>query len=421
MILMIDTILTLTSHIIAAVTLAPLKYSKRKTYTIWAIWGLLLVALACFGPSPQESGGILGFAVFSLTCILHVAVYFLTTTGRLCERFFLILSYATFFTACCGVTQFLKAFLLPDGEWQYLIAYAITLVLLLYVFLCKLLPTFKQSAGYIERGWALLSSLMAVFFFALIAWFVFPNNINDYTLGQAIGLPILVVILFVTYAVIFVCIRNIADAQRARQMSLQMELLSAQVSAQSQASEEARRNRHDLRHHNAAMLALAEKGELSELIQYLKGFGDNDTKGNDTVWCENATLNSILCIYAAKAAEQKISTDILAEAEQELPISPTDLVAIVANLFENAIHGAAKSGAAMPTIHIRIFRKSKKLLIRMENTCAAKLRFPEAMPEEQYGVGIYSILKAAESYAGECAFTADGGIFTTLIMLNLSK
>ena len=128
---------------------------------------------------------------------------------------------------------------------------------MLWIFLGKLLPVFRQSAGYIGKAWGVLSVLMALFMLELMTWFVFPSHITDFTLEQASGLPVLIVVMFVTYWVIFVCIRNIAAAERAKQMELRLKFLTAQVQAQTQASDEARRARHDLRHHNLALLALA--------------------------------------------------------------------------------------------------------------------------------------------------------------------
>lgn len=351
--------------------------------------------------------------------LFHVGLYFLTTRGGIGERFFLILSYAAFFTACCAVTQYVEAFMLPEIDWLYLLIYGVSLSAMLWIFLGKLLPVFRQSAGYIGKAWGVLSVLMALFMLELMTWFVFPSHITDFTLEQAVGLPVLIVVMFVTYGVIFVCIRNIAAAERAKQMELRLKLLTTQVEAQTQASDEARRARHDLRHHNLALLSLAEQGSTAELVRYLRSMTEAEHAA-ETVWCENDTLSSILSVYAAKAAAG-IRTDILAQAERSLAIPPDELVTVAANLFENAIRGAAASGAPEPSVTVRIHRKSDKLVIWMENACRPRLDYPEGFPTEKYGVGLLSVQRTVAAREGELSLTAKDGVFTALALLNLPE
>lgn len=282
----------------------------------------MFLIFSAFVALPHSWGPGFSAVAFSMACLMHVALYFFTTTGRIGERFFLILSYAAFFTACCAVTQMFEAFILPDSEWLYLVVYGVSLSLMLWIFLGKLLPVFRQSAGYIGKAWGVLSALMALFMVALMAWFVFPSKISDYTMKQIVGLPVLIVVMFVTYGVIFVCIRNIAAAERAKQMELRLKFLTSQVQAQTQASDEARRARHDLRHHNLALLTLAEEGNTAELVRYLRSMTEAESTA-ETVWCENNTLSSILSVYVAKAAASGIRTDVLAQAERNLDIPRT--------------------------------------------------------------------------------------------------
>ena len=104
-----------------------------------------------------QLGPVFSIVMFSMACLTHVTLYFFTTTGRVGERFFLILSYAAFFTACCAITLMFQVFILPDSDWLYLIVSGVSLFLVLWLFLGKLLPIFRQSAPYIGREWHILS------------------------------------------------------------------------------------------------------------------------------------------------------------------------------------------------------------------------------------------------------------------------
>lgn len=420
---MLESLLIYLSHAFAAVNMAPLKYSKRKTYLIWGIWiaAAMTLPLILQKTTTSDKTGISPIVVFMLLFCTQAMLYFLTTKGRILERVFLLLSYAVIFTSCMSIVESVQRFIPQNNSWIRLLIYGLLLFGILIIYFKKFMPVFKQSASYIHKEWVLLFVLMVLFFLAIMSWSIFPNTMNDFTLKQIVTFWLLLTVFAVSYAIIFISAKNIAEAARAKQMKLHLELLSAQVNAQSEAVEEARRNRHDIRHHNRTMLSLAEKGELSELVQYLRDVTAGDSKNDEKVWCENNTLNSILSVYSAKAADKNIKTEILAEAEQSLAVRPSDLVAIVANLFENAINGAEKSGAKEPVIRIRIFRKSDKLIINIKNSCITKLHYPDALPKEMYDVGIYSILKSIEGYEGESAFAANDGYFTAVILLNLPE
>ncbi|MDD3335494.1 MAG: GHKL domain-containing protein [Eubacteriales bacterium] len=415
---LIDTALTFSSHAIAATHLAPLKHGKKWDYLFWIVWAALFTAFSTFAPSLRSGSPALSIAAFTLACLAHVALYFFTTTGSVGERFFLLLSYAAFFTACCAVAQLLQVFFLPENDWLYLLAYGTVLSAMLWIFLGQFLPVFRESARYVGQTWRILSLLMVLFTLALMTWFVFPSHITDFTFAQTTGLLILVLVMFTTYAVIFICIRNIAVAECAKQTEMRLELLITQVQAQAQATDEARRARHDLRHHNQTLLHLAEQNNTEEIVRYLRGVTALEKTAAMT-WCENDTLNSILSVYAGKAAAAGVKTDILAQAESELPICPAELVTIVANLLENAVHGAAASAAAEPFVRLRVYPKADKLVVRVENTCKNKLNYPEGFPAEKYSVGLLSVQQAVTAHDGELFLTAQNGIFTVLVLLNL--
>lgn len=210
----------------------------------------------------------------------------------------------------------LAAFFLSQSSALYLLIYGASLAFMLWIFLGKLLPIFRESARYIGRTWHILSLLMVLFMIAMMTWFVFPSHITDFSPAQAVGLPALVLVMFITYAVIFMCIRNTAVAGQARQMALQLELLTTQVQSQARVADEVRRARHDQWHHNLTLLKLAEEENTQEIARYLQGLIDNECSQSSTVWCENDTLNSILSVYSAKAeAAHIIHTDVLAQAD----------------------------------------------------------------------------------------------------------
>ena len=94
-----------------------------------------------------------------------------------------------------------------------------------------------------------------------------------------------------------------------------------------------------------------------------------------------------------------------------------DLVSIVANILENALHGAVSGKEDKPWIAVSIKHKSGRLVISCENSCSCLLTFEE-MPEYLQGIGIHSIVLTAEKYNGSCRFSAGNGVFSCKMIMD---
>ena len=177
----------------------------------------------------------------------------------------------------------------------------------------------------------------------------------------------------------------------------------------------ARKSYHDIRHHNDAILALAKTGDLDGIIRYLEKQNVEMNSQHAERFCENETINNVLRVYRAKAKAANIRFLADAVAKKETPVSSHDLVAILANVVENALHGAMDSNADDPMISVNIYYKAKKMVIVCENSCNPSLVFAPDMPREMWGVGIHSIVSTAEKYGGTCRFTAENGVFRATV------
>ena len=88
---------------------------------------------------------------------------------------------------------------------------------------------------------------------------------------------------------------------------------------------------------------------------------------------------------------------------------------MIANLFENAIHALEKHKSKKKLIDILIKSNGQRLLIKVENPCRNNLTFDETL----YGVGIHSVIATTNKYEGMYDFSAEDGIFSAKISLNL--
>ena len=124
-----------------------------------------------------------------------------------------------------------------------------------------------------------------------------------------------------------------------------------------------------------------------------------------------------------QAKEKEIAVNIDVGVSPNTAIRDIDWVAILANVFENAIHGCSNSGKKDQEIDIYIAKKRNKIIIQCTNTCASDIRFQKGIPKSSSGEGIgtSSIIKTVSRYNGEVDFAIEDGKFVTRILLNLPE
>lgn len=104
-----------------------------------------------------------------------------------------------------------------------------------------------------------------------------------------------------------------------------------------------------------------------------------------------------------------------------IAFSDIDIVAILADLMENAIYGCLKSEKAHQTIDVHIGRKVNKLVIYVSNTADGDVVFENGLPKSQTGggIGVTGILRSAARYGGEYDFRNEDGRFACQILLKV--
>lgn len=189
-----------------------------------------------------------------------------------------------------------------------------------------------------------------------------------------------------------------------------------------ESQQEMARHRHDMRHHMLLIREYAQKEEALGLLRYLDQYEEEVINSGRKDICAHQAVNSILSAYASKAQNENIFVETEVSLPLELPIRDIDWVAILANVFENAIHGCLDSDSSKKVIQIQIAKKGHKVSIQCKNTCSDRIVFQEGIPKSITGggIGVSSILKTVARYKGETDFSAKEGIFLTRILLNLS-
>lgn len=215
-------------------------------------------------------------------------------------------------------------------------------------------------------------------------------------------------------------VKDKIEEQQEMELSLtNNKLLQRELELMQRAVEEARRIRHDIRHHNLNVAAYARKKDIKGLLDYLKEYEEEQALSLPVSRCENRTASNILSEYEAKARQKGIEVQYDLKLEQNIPVRDVDLIAILGNGMENALHGCLASGREPQRICVCIRPRSDKLAIRITNTCSDQVKLENGRPKAG-GVGVSSILRSVKRYGGEADFKVQDGEFILRILLNIS-
>ena len=412
----VEFILLLIAHAAAGIYSSTLKFSKKITYIIWGTWIAVQTGLLFFTEFVLTNWTLQFFVGFVLSLVGQYVIFFATTKGRLAQRIFTMLTYSIFFCIAMSFFTMIRGTFSELHPALTALIQAVLLFAIVTYFLRYVCTLCLATSKNITTGWTPLIFVNTVFIITIILSSVFPVRLTSFNDPAVITFVFLSISIMAVYPVVFSSINHMSEAAEKREVETQNKLLVAQIEAETAQLVADSQSRHDRRHHNLIMLGLAKDGDYESLKEYLESLVDDDNKvWGETRYCENTTINMILTMYKRRAKENGISVKISAKASNNLAVPPQDLVIVIANLFENAINATAKLNGKGRNIDIQIKDSPERLLIKIDNLCRANLSFDETL----YGIGIRSVIATTTKYEGMYDFTAEDGVFSAKIILNL--
>ncbi len=412
----VEFMLLLIAHATAGIYSSTLKYSKKTTYMIWATWVAVQSALMFCTEFVLTHLALQFFVGFILSLIGQYIIFFATTKGKLAQRVFTMLTYSIFFCIAMALFTMIKG-TLGQLNWVFIVLMQGVLLLgILSYFLHYVCPLCRAAANNITTGWAPMIFVNIVFLITVILSSIFPVRLTTFHDPAVITFVFLSVSIMSVYPIIFSGINNLSQAAIKREVESQNKLLIAQIEVENAQIAMEAQARHDRRHHNLVMLEYANNNDIERVREYLKSLVERDSNPFGQVrYCDNITINTVLMVYERQAKEQGIPVTISAKVSRDLEVLPQDLVIVIANLFENAIHATAKVKSNYRYIDIYIKDSAERLLIKVDNPCKNHFTFDESL----YGIGIRSVINVTNKYEGMYDFTAEDGVFSAKVSLNL--
>ncbi len=271
---------------------------------------------------------------------------------------------------------------------------------------------------------------------AVLALFALLEVANYYLLGLDVQKSFFFqvgVLIFVTMVSIqcgYFMAEALALLEENHRLEKELSLLERQARMQeehyrriTEASLQEKQQRHDFRHHTAALRRLLEKGETHAAAVYLDALIAPSAGESLPPVCQNETVNAVALHYLDMAVRSGVTDcSIRLEIPEDTGSVPAHaLCVVVGNLLENAV--AACAGADAPFIRMRGRLADGILTIVMDNRYASVSRMPEGgflSGKPGGGIGLLSVRSIAEKYGGGCRFEAEDTVFSSSVYLRLS-
>ena len=180
--------------------------------------------------------------------------------------------------------------------------------------------------------------------------------------------------------------------------------------------------RHNYRNHIQVMKALAEKGDIEAIKDYLNKLDEDLTTIDMVVKTGNTMADAILNSKISLAKSKGIKVKVDAHIPIELKMSELDLCVILGNLFDNAIEANLPLPEDERLIRVYMDMKNTQLYISFTNFTASGKLAKEAnlfktTKGDGHGFGLVSIDSIIEKLDGYISRNSEDGAFTTEILI----
>lgn len=400
------------------------RQSMKKTIWYYIIFALLLVLFYGFWYLADHAvyvrfAGIVSFLVVGAFLIFMSADTIYLSFYKLTLGFYLMSV-----TVFCGVD--VSRIWFNGSIWADIVTRIVIQTAMLYVIIFKVRKSFHEGIDYLRQEmnfFSMITVLLSILTAAFVAFWPTAHRFSMFNIVRTI------VLFFMAGIIQYMVFKVYLHKGRERHYQVEKEFLETnerlirrQMDLMSDTKEELARIRHDARHHCLLIEEYIKKGENDKLLTYVKQYKEDvENVAESEYICANETISSILSVYIKQAKKEKIEVTMQVKAEGNIAIRDVDLVAVIANIFENAIHGCIVSGRTKPKIHVSVTRKGKKMVILCRNTCAENIKMINGVPKSDVGdgVGISSVLKVVSYYNGEAEFVVEDGMFIARILLNI--
>ena len=180
--------------------------------------------------------------------------------------------------------------------------------------------------------------------------------------------------------------------------------------------------RHDTRHRLRMLSAFVDEDNIDGIKELIANAASDLDTVSPTRYSANENVNIVLSYYAQECKRESIKLSIRAEVPSELPLSATEVCALIGNALENAVN--ACRGMRDAVIDVELIEHRGKLLFSVENSYRRTVVLIDGMPRsknEGHGYGCPSIKAIAEKHRGQAVFEAGEDRFSLMVVIPMES
>lgn len=403
------------------------RFGRKKTIVCYVGFSVLELILACIWYVVDWESCVRTVAFAMYICFMLFAI-FMSRDSVYLSIYKLALTFYLLAVFLIGGLEIAIIFF-DRSVWADIIVRILLILFMTVLIDKKLKNTIRDFSDYVEKEVDKFSvAVMIIDILFGIGFIMNPTlrEANGYRIYQIITNFVLTGTLQILMFRFYLHIGKEKEYERENQLiQMNHRLLERQLEILEESVESGKQIRHDVRHHNAVMAEYARRGQKEELLQYLKEYDRETDQGTAEMICANTAVNNIVSAYTRKARNEQIKVTLDIEIGKELAIPSIDLVAILANAYENAIYACMEvkrySDKRECSIQLTVKRKKNKLIILCSNTCRMETELKNGQPKTEFtgGIGVSSIIKTAEKYDGEYDFKNDNGVFIFRLIMSI--
>ena len=407
-------------HVVVVYHMLEHRYGKRKFVLLSCLYA---VSFVCMGAYMYMASGITMLLIYLGIAVCLFLFFCIVSKECFPKKSFLFLTYFGLFSIIDNSLKLMVTLFLPRLSALpgfYLVNVLRTALLLLILVLYKryAAPVIQSLADIKKGRWWNLALIALLFYLLQVAVTVLyiANTMSaTYLLSLFITISL---VMCAVYAVVFSNISYMKKDAEAELIRQNAEHFSSRLSVLQDAEDTNRRLRHDMRHHIDTIAAYAKTGDSAAILAYIGEYGNEISEAAVKQYSVNRTVNSILSVYAGKAEENGIGFSARCNVTKELKMREIDIIALLGNLLENALHACQGSGKENKRIEIYIRLQNKRLLILCNNTCSDDLQLADGLPVKK-SIGISSILSVCRKYDGNLDYRMENETCSACAVLNL--
>lgn len=182
--------------------------------------------------------------------------------------------------------------------------------------------------------------------------------------------------------------------------------------------------RHDFKNHLGIIQGELEQANYEEAMLYLNSLIDYTQAASELIITNNQTISSILNSKKSECIRKCIPIEYEIDFDKIYKITDMDLIIILGNILDNAIHAASKDMLEYREIKLSIEQVNSYLAVVCTNNFKEKpielygRLISTRKDKVLHGIGLNNVLETCEKYSGECNYSYDNQTFTISILLS---